>query len=246
MTRLPLFIVQLAVVISLVFGTPFNYLMAKACVTEDSSEDGDTILKRDVAEEFKAKVLENVWELDLTKPRAFYYFDEFVLKPLLIRDYHQRKKYIYRLKSVFEKDEGMYLHGEPHGHGHGHGHDDHHGHVDHGNGGSHGHDHGHSASDGHGVGHGHGHHDDKAQNNPFLALLKEGKKKEAHNTDHKHAENNGSHHNSDHHHGEKSPGQTSSSIELTKTSHNTEDSLASPTRAVSLAATSKKILAYKL
>lgn len=148
----PLLVVQLAVVISLSIGTPINYFVAKWFVSQDHHEDAKTSAKRDNAEDFKEQVLDNKWELDVSRPRAFYYVDEFVLKPMLIRDYHNRKKDIYKKKAEFERDEGMYKHGDHHGahhdhdsseesgdHGHGGGHAGHtssihnHGHVHYGN-----------------------------------------------------------------------------------------------------------------
>lgn len=155
------------------FGTPINYLIAKFCVTETHEEDSGTLLKREKAEEFKSKVLDNQWELDVTNPRAFYYLDEFVLKPMLIRDYHYRKKQIYKLKGIFEKNAAMYQHSEDH-HEH-HDHDssdedqnDHHGHGNshghhHGKGGHHGHE-GHQEFTHSSHHHSKGHHNDTDKN----------------------------------------------------------------------------------
>lgn len=251
-TVLPLFIVQLAVVISLVLGTPLNYIVAKCCVTEDSHEDQDILMKRDIAEDFKTKVLDNVWELDLHRPRAFYYMDEFVIKPFLIRDYHKRKKYIYKLKSVFEKDEGMYMHGEGHG-DHGHGDHGDHGHGDHGHGehGGHGHgDHGHGhdkhGHDNHNKGNGHSKHEEKgsddAPDNPFLRLLMAGKSNPA-------EENKQDPHQSSNAHNIKTSSNLSNlsqSLEVSNANNTNGESVGQIERKQSLASSTKKILAYKL
>lgn len=145
----PLFIVQLSVVMTLFLGCPFNYLVMSCTVKEEHGEGADIERKTELLEDIKKLYLENKWELDLSKPRALIYIDEFVMKPWLIRNYHQRKKYIYELKASFERESKLYMHGG----------DDHGGHGDHGHGGHGGHgDHGHEGHGGHEKHGGHGGH----------------------------------------------------------------------------------------
>ena len=87
----PLFVVQLAVVITLTLGCPLNFLIMKCTIKSEHSETKDILLKTDIVSEIKQKILKNSWDLDLKKPRALLYIDEFVMKPLMIRDYHARK-----------------------------------------------------------------------------------------------------------------------------------------------------------
>ena len=63
----------------------------KCTIKSEHSETQDILLKTDIVSEVKLKILKNSWDLDLKKPRAMLYFDEFVMKPALIRDYHARK-----------------------------------------------------------------------------------------------------------------------------------------------------------
>lgn len=162
----PLYIIQLAVIFSLVLGCPINYLVAKLTYTQSESEGEDIDTQMKDFEEVRRKYIQNDWKLDILKPRAFQYTDEFVLKPFFIRDYFSRKQYIYGLKTIFEQDEAMYSHGhgdhghDDHGHGGGHdgGHGGHggghhgggHGGNDHGNGGHGGNDHGAGGNHGNG------------------------------------------------------------------------------------------------
>lgn len=149
----PLFVMQICVIISLVVLTPLNYLVFRLFVNKDSI---DLTLrassKDDERTEFKKKILDGIWEINQKKPRVFEYVDEYFFKPSLIRDYHERRDEIEKMKVHFDVLSGAYDHGVHlehsilHGDGH-HGHgDDHHGHgEDH-------HDHG-SKEHGHGDDH---------------------------------------------------------------------------------------------
>lgn len=127
---------QLVVLISLTVLAPINYLIFKGTVEVSHDDHGD---KHETELQYTKP---EKWEIDHKKPKVFSYADEFLLKPIFIRSYHQRSKVLSVLKTEFEKAAKMYEHGH---HDEGHGHGDH-GHGDHGHG-----DHGH----GH-EGHGHG------------------------------------------------------------------------------------------
>lgn len=132
-------VVQLAAVMTLVFGAPIHYLVVKYCVKQESSEGSIVEQKKDDYQKAKKDFLSNRWTLDISKPRIFIYIDEFMLKPMFIRDYHNRKLKIAKMKEKFEAEAKMYSH-DDHGHDDAHGHGDHSGHGGHGGhgGGSHG------------------------------------------------------------------------------------------------------------
>jgi NhaP-type Na+/H+ or K+/H+ antiporter len=154
----PLFVVQVAVIISIIGNTVCNYFVMKVCVTPESSESDRIAMKNESKSLFKQKLLQNEWIVDLNKPKAFTYLDEFYIKPLLIKNYHKRKVYIQKQKAVFDEYALMYdhmLHAEHEAHHGEHGHDED-GHEDDG-------EHGHKDHAKHAelVGHGHAEHHDE-------------------------------------------------------------------------------------
>ena len=166
----------------------------KYTIKSEHSETKDILLKTDIVSEVKLKILKNSLDLDLDKPRAMLYFDEFVMKPALIRDYHARKQSIYRMKREFENDEKLYSHGHDDHGDHGD-HDDHGGHGDqggHGDNGSHGNEdhHGHKADD-------QGSHKDDHTSNGKASGHHDHSNKEDHSHDNRSKEH-AAHHDSNH------------------------------------------------
>lgn len=153
----PLFVMQVYVVGSLLILHPINYLVFRCAVAEKLHEGDDIDIKLERAREHKEKLLDDNWVVDKDRPKVFAYADEFLLKPFLIRDYHQRKDQINQMKKIYDDlavhyDHGLHLEHEiheihhrmcdPHEHeSHGEGHHGHHGE------GSHGHHDEHNASD---------------------------------------------------------------------------------------------------
>ena len=131
----PLFIVQLALLISIFFVAPINYVVMKATIKDEDSEGERSKRKMEVKCIFKEKILNNDWHFDINKPRAFMYLDEYYFKPMLIRNYLYRKAAIQSLKKEFDHEACLYDHLE-HAEQHAHHHDDH----DHDHGEGHGHD----------------------------------------------------------------------------------------------------------
>lgn len=86
----PIFVMQLIVVISLVFMIPINHILFHLTVKKEAGED-----KHDDQSELQIKIkkslLNDTWVLDKDKPQVATYVDEFLLKPIFIRDYHKRK-----------------------------------------------------------------------------------------------------------------------------------------------------------
>ena len=91
----PLFVLQITVLISLVILTPLNHLVFKLAVSKEEVED-----KREddtkTTSLLKKSLLKDEWILDKNKPKVFTYADEFLLKPLFIRDYFQRKVVLFQ------------------------------------------------------------------------------------------------------------------------------------------------------
>jgi NhaP-type Na+/H+ or K+/H+ antiporter len=86
----PLFVLQITVLISLVVLTPLNHLVFKLTVSKEAVEDKTEDETRTTSV-LKKSLLKDEWVLDKNKPKVFTYVDEFLLKPLFIRDYFQRK-----------------------------------------------------------------------------------------------------------------------------------------------------------
>ena len=138
----PIFVMQICVVSSLLLLHPLNYIVFKLLVKESLYEGDDVELKHERAKAVKEQLLDNNWIVDRERPRVFGYVDEFFLKPLLIRDYHNRKGAIQKMKELYDDlsskyDHGVHLEHEVHekahqvcGDGHGGHHGGHHGEHD--------------------------------------------------------------------------------------------------------------------
>ena len=90
----PLFVLQITVLISLVVLTPLNHLVFKLTVSKEAVEDKTEDETRTTSV-LKKSLLKDEWVLDKNKPKVFTYVDEFLLKPLFIRDYFLRKVLCY-------------------------------------------------------------------------------------------------------------------------------------------------------
>ncbi len=201
---------QLSVVLTLIFGCPLNYLIMKYTVITEHLETDDIMTKLDDLSVVKKKILKNQWELNIDRPRAFLYLDEFVFKPLFIRDYHMRKKHIYHLKKEFDNDEKLYSHGHEE-----HGHDDHgdgdHGHGDHHHGSSHD-DNEHSDTE-------HHNHSEMHPNTRHGNVDDH----QHYNVMHGHHNNQGNHgHDHGSHHGHKNPNDKSNHQELHRETYSSQ------------------------
>lgn len=106
----PLFVVQVAVIMSIIGNTVLNFITMRLCVSAESSESDRIQMKNLNKSLFKQKLLHNEWIVDLHKPKAFTYVDEFYIKPLLIKNYHKRKVQIQKQKAVFDEYALMYDH----------------------------------------------------------------------------------------------------------------------------------------
>lgn len=90
----PLFVLQITVLISLVILTPLNHLVFKLTVNKEAVEEKGQDETRTTSL-LKKSLLKDEWVLDKNKPKVFTYVDEFLLKPLFIRDYFLRKVALY-------------------------------------------------------------------------------------------------------------------------------------------------------
>lgn len=87
----PLFVIQICVVVSLLILHPLNYLVFKVAVDKHLNEGDDIEKKIQRESHVKKKLNDDEWHFDRNRPRVFQYADEFLFKPALIRDYHNRK-----------------------------------------------------------------------------------------------------------------------------------------------------------
>lgn len=107
----PLFVIQICVVGSLFLLQPLNHLVYVCSVPEKLNEGDDVEVKIDRERELKEKLLSDDWIVEKDRPRVFKYMDEFLLKPLLIRDYHKRKIQINKMKNLYDDLAAKYDHG---------------------------------------------------------------------------------------------------------------------------------------
>lgn len=201
----PLFVMQICVIFSLVVLTPINYLIFKLMVKKDSKDLNIQASSKDEERaEFKRKMLEGVWEINQKKPRVFEYVDEYFFKPALIRDYHERRDEIEKLKKQFDDLSGAYDHGVHLEHSILHG-DGHHGHDDHGHDSSHdsSHSHGDESTNVHSNGHGSDEHQDGHSSKHGNKVHPE----DHHEHDHKHDIHKDKDNHKPDHHSSKSPAE---------------------------------------
>jgi NhaP-type Na+/H+ or K+/H+ antiporter len=107
----PLFIMQIAVVFSIVVMIPLNFVFFHIFIKKQVGEGEDVLEEKIEHEEIKKELLQGDWRIDHKNPRVFRYVDEYYLKPMLIRDYLCRKVQIEELKQKYDSIAGLYDHG---------------------------------------------------------------------------------------------------------------------------------------
>jgi len=107
----PIFIMQITVVFSIVVMIPLNFVFFHIFIKKEIGE-GEEVLDDTLEHEaVKKEILQGRWKVDSKRPRVFRYVDEYYFKPMLIRDYHNRRVVIDDLKQKYDRIAGLYDHG---------------------------------------------------------------------------------------------------------------------------------------
>lgn len=105
-----LYVMQAMVVITLTVYCPINFLIFKCFVSKELLEGEHAESDATETQFLKETLLKGKWVVDRKKPQVFRYVDEFMLKPILIRDYFDRMVEIESMKKFYDDLAGAYDH----------------------------------------------------------------------------------------------------------------------------------------